>query len=130
MTVWTARLVAAVVVVAAVVDVIAVLVFAAIGRDSHAESVNPLDVLKVAAPFLVGTLVGWLVGRIWRDPLRLWPGVAVWAGTVVVGLALRAAVLHRLPASFVLVTSASLAVFLLGWRGIVLIAVRARRRNA
>jgi hypothetical protein len=127
MTAQTARLVA---VVAGVVDVIAVLVFAAIGRDSHTESVNPLDVLEVAAPFLVGTLVGWLVGRIWRDPLRLRPGVAVWAGTVVVGLALRATVLHRLPASFVLVASASLAVFLLGWRGIVLIAVRVRGRNA
>lgn len=114
---------------AAVVDLLAVLVFAAIGRDSHAESVRLLGVLEVAAPFLVGAGAGWLAGRVWRGPLGLRLGAAVWAGTVVIGLGLRAAVLHRLPLSFVLVASVSLAVFLLGWRCAVLLVTRMRSRR-
>jgi hypothetical protein len=116
------------VVIAAAVDVVAVLVFAAIGRDSHAETVSVPGVLQVAAPFLAGTLVGWLAGRVWREPLGLRLGAAAWLGTAFVGLALRAALLHRLPLSFVIVASTSLAVFLLGWRLVARTAGRLRSR--
>jgi Protein of unknown function (DUF3054) len=129
-TVQTTRPATAAVVGAAVVDVLALLVFAAIGRDSHAERIDVLGVLAVAAPFLAGALVGWLVGRVWREPLGLRLGAVVWAGAVVVGLGLRAAVLHRLPVSFVLVASVSLAVFLLGWRLIGWLGARLRGRGA
>jgi hypothetical protein len=110
-------------------DLLAVLVFAAVGRDSHAETVDVLGVLEVASPFLAGTVAGWLAGRVWRAPLRLGPGAVVWAATAVVGLGLRAAVLHRLPLSFVIVASVSLAVFLLGWRLITLGVARLRHRS-
>jgi hypothetical protein len=129
-TVQTTRPVITTVVGAAIVDVVAVLVFAAIGRDSHAERVDILGVFQVAAPFLAGALVGWLVGRLWREPLGLRLGVAVWAGAVVVGLGLREAVLHRLPVSFVLIASVSLAVLLLGWRLVGRIVARVRGRGA
>jgi hypothetical protein len=46
--------------------VLAVLLFAAIGRSSHAEFVDALGVLTTAAPFLLGLVVGWLVARAWR----------------------------------------------------------------
>ncbi|HEY1974475.1 MAG TPA: DUF3054 domain-containing protein [Pseudonocardia sp.] len=115
---------------AAGADLIAVLAFAAIGRRSHEEGFSALGVLEVAGPFLFGALVGWLAGRVWRAPPRLPSGVAVWAGTVVVGLATRVAFTHRLPASFVLVASASLAVFVIGWRLVALIAGRVARRTA
>ncbi|MDT7591496.1 MAG: hypothetical protein QOH45_1027 [Pseudonocardiales bacterium] len=112
---------------AAVADVAAVLVFAAVGRSSHAEGVTAAGVLETAAPFLLGLLVGWLAGRLWRAPLALPLGVLGWAGTVVVGLAVRAAFTHRLPVSFVLVAAVSLAVFLLGWRAVALLVTRATR---
>jgi peptidoglycan/LPS O-acetylase OafA/YrhL len=101
---------------AAGADVLAVLVFAAVGRSSHAEVVDAYGVLTTASPFLLGLLLGWLVARVWRAPLRLPVGVAVWAGVVVVGLGVRAAFTHRLPLTFVLIAAVSLALFLLGWR--------------
>ncbi len=120
----------ATVTLAASADVLAVLVFAAVGRTSHAEGVNALGVLITAVPFLLGLLAGWLVGRAWRTPLRLPVGVVVWVGTVVVGFGVRAAFTHRLPLTFVLVAGASLALFLLGWRGVAHLIARSRRQNA
>jgi hypothetical protein len=101
---------------AAGADLLAVLLFAALGRSTHAEVVDTSGVLTTAAPFLLGLLLGWLVVRGWHAPLRLPIGVAVWAGTVIVGLGVRAAFTHRLPLTFVLISSAVLALFLLGWR--------------
>jgi hypothetical protein len=111
----------------ALVDVVAVLAFAAVGRSLHTEGLAALGVLSTAGPFLIGLLAGWLAALGWRSPLRLVTGSLVWAGTVVVGLAVRTAFIHRLPPTFVLVAAVSLAVFLLGWR--VLAAAMARRRG-
>src|SRR5947209_2916247 len=77
----------ATVMLAAGADVLAVLVFAAVGRSSHAEMVDAFEVLTTASPFLIGLVIGWLVGRAWRAwraPLRLPVGTAVWAGATVV----------------------------------------------
>jgi len=114
------------VVYAAAADVVAVLLFAAIGRRSHAEALQAAGVLATAAPFLVGLLAGWLAGRVWRAPVELPLGVVAWAGTAVVGLALRALDTHRLPLSFVLVAAVSLAVLLLGWRLVARLGARSR----
>ena len=114
----------ATVTLAAGADALAVLVFAAVGRSAHAEVVDAFGLLTTAAPFLLGLVVGWLVGRAWRAPLRLPVGVAVWVGTVVVGLGVRAAFTHRLPLTFVLVAAVSLALFLLGWRAIAQLVAR------
>ena len=114
---------------AAGADVLAVLVFAAAGRSSHAEGVEVFGVLSTAAPFLLGLLAGWLVVRAWRAPLQLPIGVAVWAGTVIVGLGVRAAFTHRLPVTFVLIASASLALFLLGWRVVARLIARSRSQR-
>lgn len=116
----------ATVTLAAGADALAVLVFAAVGRSAHAEVVDAFGLLTTAAPFLLGLVVGWLVGRVWRAPLRLPVGVAVWVGTVVVGLGVRAAFTHRLPLTFVLVVAVSLALFLLGWRAIAQLVARGR----
>jgi peptidoglycan/LPS O-acetylase OafA/YrhL len=111
---------------AAGADVLAVLVFAAVGRSSHAEVVDALGLLTTAAPFLLGLLVGWLGARVWRAPLRLPVGVAVWAGVVVIGLGVRATFTHRLPLTFVLIAAASLALLLLGWRIVARLIARSR----
>jgi len=114
---------------AAGADVLAVLVFAAVGRSSHAGVVDAYGVLTTAAPFLLGLLVGWLVARVWRAPLRLPVGVAVWAVVVVVGLGVRAAFTHRLPLTFVLIAAVSLALFLLGWRAVALLIARSHSQG-
>ncbi|MGB6164280.1 MAG: DUF3054 domain-containing protein [Pseudonocardiaceae bacterium] len=115
---------------AAGADVLAVLVFAAVGRRSHAEMVDAYGVLTTAAPFLLGLLLGWLVVRVWHAPLRLPVGVAVWAGVVIVGLGLRAGFTHRLPLTFALIAAPSLALFLLGWRAVARLIAHSRGLNA
>jgi Protein of unknown function (DUF3054) len=111
---------------AAGADVLAVLVFAAVGRSSHGEVLDTFGVVTTAVPFLLGLLIGWLVVRAWRAPLQLPIGVAVWASVVVVGLGVRLAFTHRLPLTFVLIAAASLALLLLGWRAVVHIIARVR----
>jgi hypothetical protein len=115
---------------AAGADVLAVLVFAAVGRSSHAEALDAVGVLTTAAPFLFGLLLGWLVVRVWRAPLRLPVGVAVWASVAIVGLGVRAAFTHRLPLTFVLIAAASLAVLLIGWRAVAHLIGRPRAQRA
>ena len=102
---------------ASVADGGAVLLFAAVGRLSHAGGLTAIGVLEVAWPFLAGGAVGALAGRTWRRPESLPSGAAVWAGALVGGMLLRALTGGGVPLSFVLVTAIVLAVLLLGWRG-------------
>ena len=97
-------------------DAAAVLAFAAIGRASHTEDLA--GTLLTAAPFVVGAAVATLAARTWRDPLAWRAGLAVWAGAVVIGLPLRAAITGRLPLSFAIVATVALGVLVLGWRGV------------
>ena len=119
----------------ALVDVLAVLVFAAIGRRAHDESGDGAafalgQIVGIATPFLAGAVVAALLVRSWRDPLSWRAGIAVWLGAVVIGLALRAVLLERLPLSFAVVATVSLAVLVLGWRGVVRGIMAVRRRRA
>ncbi|NMO89992.1 DUF3054 domain-containing protein [Actinomycetospora sp. TBRC 11914] len=118
----------------ALVDALAVLVFAAIGRQAHEEGAHDAayaigQVVGIAAPFLAGALVGALAVRSWRDPLALRSGLAVWVGAVVVGMLLRWAFVDRPPLSFLVVATVSLAVLVLGWRGAVRGIMRLRHRR-
>ena len=98
-------------------DVIAVLVFCAVGRRSHAEGITVSGVATTAWPFLTGTVLGWVVSRGWRRPTAVVPtGVVVWLCTVVVGMVLRKATSAGVAASFVVVASSVTATLLLGWR--------------
>ncbi|GGC83198.1 hypothetical protein GCM10011512_07440 [Tersicoccus solisilvae] len=115
----------------AVVDVVLVIVFAAIGRASHQEAHPVLGVVDTAWPFLVGTALGWLLSRAWRTPVRLWPtGVVVWVATVVGGMLLRTATGDGTAVAFVVVATVTLAVFLLGWRAVVALIRRFSSRGA
>ena len=111
-------------------DVLLVVVFAAVGRASHDETNPVVGALWTAWPFLVGTAVGWLVVRVMRRtwPLDVAPGVTVWFATVAVGMVLRQAVGSGTAPSFVVVASLVLALFLLGWRALGGYAVRRAER--
>lgn len=97
-------------------DVVAVVVFAAIGRASHAEPGDVVGLLVTAAPFVVGTAAAWASPLVRARPAGPRAGAVVVAATSVLGLLLRAAVIGRLPWPFALVTVVSLAVLMLGWR--------------
>ncbi|MEI2731115.1 MAG: DUF3054 domain-containing protein [Dermatophilaceae bacterium] len=114
---------------AAALDVVLVVLFAAIGRASHAEENPILGALGTAWPFLVGAAAGWGLVR-WRSggwPLRVGSGIPVWAGALVIGMTLRVLTGDGTAPSFVLVAGIVLAVFVLGWRAL---AQRIGRRRS
>jgi hypothetical protein len=106
--------------VAAILDVLAVLLFVIIGRRNHHEGGNiVVGALRVAAPFLIALAVGWVAARAWRAPMAPRTGAFVWVCTVVLGLLLRHTVFDRGTATaFIIVASVTLAVLLIGWRAI------------
>ncbi|HMT90106.1 MAG TPA: DUF3054 domain-containing protein [Dermatophilaceae bacterium] len=103
---------------ALLLDLVLVIVFAAIGRASHAEQNAVLGALSTAAPFLVGTLAGWALvrarSRSW--PLTVGTGIPVWLSTLGLGMLLRVLFGGSTAVSFILVAGAALAILLLGWR--------------
>ncbi len=114
---------------AAALDVVLVVLFAALGRASHAEENPILGALGTAWPFLVGAAAGWGLVR-WRSgdwPLRVGSGIPVWAGAFVIGMTLRVLTGDGTAPSFVLVAGIVLAVFVLGWRAL---AQRIGRRRS
>jgi len=114
-------------VLAAILDVVLVLAFVLIGRGSHGENVIG-GALVTFWPFAVGLVIGWLVSLAWRRPGAPWPtGVVVWVATLVIGQLLRVVSGQGTAPSFIVVAAIVLAVFLIGWRAIALLVVRARR---
>ena len=116
---------------AVVVDVVLVLIFAAIGRASHDE--NPAGFLLTAWPFLIALLVGHalaalLPGRPRRPWSLLW-GAVVWIVTVAGGMLIRVLSGDTAEVPFIIVATLVLGVFLVGWRAIAAL-VRRRRSSA
>ncbi|MGP0223169.1 DUF3054 domain-containing protein [Paenarthrobacter sp. NCHU4564] len=115
---------------AAIGDLVLILVFAAIGRDAHARGDIITGAFATAWPFLAGAAGAWLLLRVWRQPLALWPsGVGVWLVTVAVGMALRAITGQTVVVPFVIVALLSLGVFLLGFRAVAALIRRGRRQR-
>lgn len=115
---------------AVIVDVVLVLIFAAIGRTAHEE--NPAGFLFTVWPFLIALLLGHLVaallpGRPRRPWSVLW-GAGVWVVTVAGGLLIRVLSGDTAEVPFIIVATIVLGVFLVGWRA--LAALLRRRRNA
>jgi FlaA1/EpsC-like NDP-sugar epimerase len=121
---------------AAVIDVVLIVVFALIGRSSHGEANAPLALWTTAYPFLAGWAIAYVTSGAWARPLRFWPtGVVAWILTVFVGMAIRVATGqgvvdgNPLPISFLIVATIVLGVFLLGWRAVARGVVRLRARH-
>ncbi|MGP9501333.1 DUF3054 domain-containing protein [Specibacter sp. AOP5-B1-6] len=112
---------------AAAADIVLVVLFALSGRSSHQESLTAGGVFETAWPFLASLAIGWLVCRMWQQPLRIRPqGICLWLITVAGGMALRIASGNTAELPFVIVATIVLAVFLLGHR---FIAAWVARRN-
>lgn len=111
-----------------VLDVVAVVVFVAIGRDTHGRDATFAGFLATAAPFLIAVAAGWVVARAWTRPVGLQTGGIVVGVTLLVGMVVRRAVFNDgIATSFIAVTALFLALFMLGWR--VLAAWWWRRRS-
>ena len=103
--------------IAAALDLMFVAVFATTGRASHKESLSLSGIIETAWPFAVGLLIGWLLTRAWRAPVRIRPtGLVIWAWTVAVGLVLRLISGQGVELAFVIVATLVLGLLLLGWR--------------
>jgi Protein of unknown function (DUF3054) len=112
-------------VLAALVDIVAIIVFVAIGRRNHNEGTAVDSILTVAAPFLIALGVGWIVARAWTRPMQVDAALIIWPITVGLGLVLRNLVFDRGTAlPFIIVATAVTGLFLVGWR---MIAARATR---
>lgn len=112
-------------------DVILVVVFAALGRSSHSETLDLVGLAGTAWPFLGGLTVGWfLTVWLYRDKFDAFAavptGLLLWLSTLVVGMLLRAATGQGTATAFIMVATAFLGVFLIGWR---LVARVFRRRS-
>ncbi|AZS46266.1 MULTISPECIES: DUF3054 domain-containing protein [Microbacterium] len=113
---------------AVVVDVVLVLIFAAIGRASHDE--NPAGFLLTAWPFLIALLIGHLLaallpGRPRRPWSVLW-GAVVWIVTVAGGMLIRVLSGDTAEVPFIIVATLVLGAFLVGWRAITALLRRGR----
>ncbi len=98
-------------------DLLAVVVFATVGRRSHTEGVTVTGVVSTAWPFAVGTAAGWAASRGWRAPTSVVAtGVPVWVATVAGGMLLRRATGEGTAVSFVVVATVVLGLLVLGWR--------------
>lgn len=114
-----------------VADMVAVVVFAAIGRASHGED-GLAGLAATAAPFLVGAIAAWATPWARSAPVGVRAGVLTVGVTAVVGLLLRWGFTgYPPPWTFAVVTVVSLAVLMLGWRGVAaLTRSRAARGSA
>ena len=101
------------VITTAIVDVVAVVVFVAIGRRNHDEGTAISGVLSVAAPFLIALIASWVGLRTWNEPFTRRSWAATWAITVIVGLLLRRLVFDRgIATPFIIVATITLGVLL------------------
>lgn len=112
-------------VVAVGLDIVMVLVFALVGRSSHAEHLTPAAVLATAWPYLVAAVLGAVIARAWRNPYGWRTGIVVWVSTVVLGMLLRLVAGGTAAFTFWIVAFVSLGVLLLGWRLVARVIVRA-----
>ncbi|XVE95066.1 hypothetical protein REPUB_Repub02eG0064500 [Reevesia pubescens] len=106
-------------------DVLALLLFSAIGRYNHGLPIFALDTLRTADPFLAGWfLSAYFLGGYDEDgrganglSKAALAAVKSWALGIPLGVIIRAATSgHIPPYTFVLVTMGSTSVLLIGWR--------------
>jgi hypothetical protein len=104
-------------IVAALADVVAIVVFVAIGRRNHDEGAGVHGTAAVATPFLIALAVGWIAARAWIRPMHVETALIIWPITVALGMVLRNLVFDRGTAlPFIIVATLVTGLFLVGWR--------------
>ena len=115
-----------------VADLVCVLVFAMAGKSSHEANQSEWVVLAIVWPYALSVVLahaGLLMGG--RETRRVWPeGAVVLAVTYVLGMLLRAASGRGIAVGFLVVAVLFLALTMLGWRAVLLLATRRRASRA
>ena len=103
-------------ILAFLIDSLAVILFSAVGRATHGE--DPIiGIWETSWTFLLALVVAWGISLAWRAPMNPWrTGVPVWALTVAGGMLLRWMSGQGIAPAFVIVASLTLFVLLVGWR--------------
>ena len=97
-----------------------VVVFVVIGRHTHHNGDTLSGIWHTAWPFLAGLAIGLAVTRFWRRPVAIVPaGIGALVGAAGAGMLIRVLAGQGTEAAFVVVASAFLALFLIGWRALV-----------
>lgn len=114
-----------------VIDVVLIIIFTMLGRQTHEHGITPLGIAQTAAPFLLAYVVvcalalfAWphRVGSIWPD------AVVVWIVTAGLGLLFRVMFGATAAPAFQIVTFVTLGIFLVGHAAIrALIRAKSRR---
>lgn len=113
-----------------VIDVVLVLLFALSGRQSHAESLTILGILKTAAPFLLSLTILTFLSRPWENHSKIWPtGILVWLGTVALGMGFRVLFGATAAIPFIIVATLTLGVSLVGRRVVTTLVARRSART-
>jgi FtsH-binding integral membrane protein len=111
-----------------VADLVCVLVFAIAGKTSHEASTSDWVVLAIVWPYALSVVLahaGLLLRG--RPTRRIWPeGVVVLSVTYVLGMVLRVVSGRGIAGGFLVVAVVFLALTMLGWRTILLLAARRR----
>ena len=103
----------------AVADAASIMIFVAIGRKNHDEGQAASGIFRVAAPFLLALLAGWVIARMWKEPLSQRSGVLISLTTIVLGMVLRKIVFDDGTATaFIIVATVFLGTLLNGWRAL------------
>jgi membrane protein implicated in regulation of membrane protease activity len=111
-------------------DVLAVVLFVAIGLLQHGFDISTQNLVLVGWPFAAALIVGHLASQSWRAPFRVWPqGVFVWAITIVGAMAVRTLMQAGTEVSFVIVTAIVLGILMLGWRALASYLTRGSRKT-
>lgn len=106
-------------------DVLALLLFSAIGRFSHGFSVVDIETLRTADPFIAGwVLSAYFLGGYGEDgrgvnglSQAVIAAAKSWFVGIPLGIVIRAlAAGHIPPTNFIIVTMGSTSVLLIGWR--------------
>ncbi|WP_083541993.1 DUF3054 domain-containing protein [Kribbia dieselivorans] len=111
---------------ALLIDLVCVVVFALVGRASHAEGLTLGGVADTAWPFVVALGLGWLAARaLWQVwPVLMRHAWLVWLVTVVGGMLLRRVSGDGTAVAFVIVATLFLGATLIGWRLLASLVVR------
>jgi len=108
------------------VDVGAIVLFAALGRRSHGEGSAATGILLVAAPFLAAWTLAWFATRLREAPSSPRRAALALALALPVALVLRAATGRGDAAAFIVVATVFLGLVLVGRRWLVAAVMRRR----
>ncbi len=99
------------------IDVLAILVFVAIGRHTHDHGLSVPGLVSTMWPFVVGLIVAWSVMFVrHQSGASLRDGAVIAVITVTVGMAVRVWAGQGTALAFIVVALVFLVAFMDGWR--------------